>query len=120
MQEVWCNVARRWIWVTDNETSVKVLLLLLPYLWCASARQGCNLWQCMGGLIMCIGHDAPQLTCNHHQSVTYISEYNPLINAVVDYAKLHWSFNSIISAYLFKIVCSVLNHCGQLVLAIDA
>jgi len=64
-------------------------------------------------------HDTP-LTCNHHQSVTYISEYNPLINAVVDYAKLHWSFNSIISAYLFKIVCSVLNHCGQLVLAIDA
>ena len=63
-------------------------------------------------------HDTP-LTCNHHQSVTYISAYNPLINAVVDYSKLHWSFYLIISAYLFKIVCSTPNHCGQLVLAIN-
>ena len=55
-------MARRWKWVTDNETGVKVLMLLLLYLWCASAGQGCNLEQCMCGLITCIGHDAPQIS----------------------------------------------------------
>ena len=59
------------------------------------------------------------LTCNNHQSVTYISAYNPLINVVVHYAKLHWSFDLIVSAYLFMIVCSTLNHFGQLVLAMN-
>jgi hypothetical protein len=54
-------VARRWEWVTDNETGVKVLLLLLMYLWYASAGQECNLEQCMCGIRTCIGHDAPQI-----------------------------------------------------------
>jgi hypothetical protein len=59
-------------------------------------------------------HDTP-LTCNHPQSVTCISAYKSLINVVVDSSKLYRSFDFIISAYLFEIVCSVLNHCGQLV-----
>ena len=44
----------------DNETGVKMLLLLSSYRWCVSAGQECNLGRCMCGLTMCIEHDAPQ------------------------------------------------------------
>ena len=46
------------MWQADG--NVKILLLLSPCLLCVSAGQGCNLGQCMCGLTMCIGHDAPQ------------------------------------------------------------
>ena len=99
---------------------ISIKVQLSPNLWCACDRQWCCFEQCMCGWMISLNmmHDTP-LTCNHHQSVTYLSAYNPLINVVVDSSKLHWSFYLIISAYLFKIMCSALNHCGQLVLAMN-
>jgi hypothetical protein len=56
------NMARRCPWFTDYKPGVKVLLLLLPYLWCASAGRGRSVrrWMCV--LIMRLGYDAPQLS----------------------------------------------------------
>ena len=99
---------------------ISIKVQLSPNLWCACGRQRCCFEQFMCGWMISSNmmHDTP-LTCNNHQSATYISAYNPLINVVIDYSKLHWSFDMIISAYLFMIVCSTLNHFGKLVLALN-
>ena len=84
---------------------ISIKVQFSPNLWCACGRQRCCFEQFMCGWMISsdMMHYTP-LTCNNHQSITYISAYNPLINVVVHYAKLHWSFDLIISPYLFMSV----------------
>jgi len=58
------------------------------------------------------------LRCHQHASVTCISAYNPLVNAGVEYSKCRLLLDSTSSTYRYRIVCSAVDHRGQLVLAI--
>jgi hypothetical protein len=108
--------AMHWTWGKKRiqHLTLKIWLQVTPqYVVHVAGR--CWLENFIYGLITYFRHELRYALCMSTMgSITYISEYNLLVNSGIECLQWHLSLNLPLSTYTCKIVFAAVNHCFQL------